>query len=139
MKLNIKKEGIEDKLIKNSTQIKEINEKLLKLTATIEQIAKILVKQKTKIAEIETNLQNSKVKNLETIDKLIDAVKNEIKETKREEKIEAIDIDFITQKVIEKLDLNNEKEKKSNSNYLYALISGVFTIIIIGLYFFLRH
>ena len=79
MKLQVNKEDLTDKFIKSATQIKELNEKMLKLTATTEQIAKILVKQKTKIAEIENNMQNFRVKNLDNLDNLVEAVKDEIK------------------------------------------------------------
>ena len=112
MKLDIDNSNINDKVIKNTLQIKEINEKMLKLTATTEQIAKILVKQKAKISEIELKQDNLKLNNLDNFDNMIDAVLNEIKSKQNEEKIEAIDIEFISQKVAEKLNLNNNVEKK---------------------------
>ena len=142
MKLEKKQISINDKIIELIAKTKTYDEQLAKLSVTVNQLAKVIALQKEEALNLKEEIKKEKLDTLNTVKKLIEEVErqlNNIPNIKNNNDFDDKDLDFLANKIKEKLNPKKESILKKffkilkrieESNYSILFLLLVIAVII---------
>ena len=132
MKLEKKQISINDKIIELIAKTKTYDEQLAKLSVTVNQLAKVIALQKEEALNLKEEIKKEKLDTLNTVKKLIEEVErqlNNIPNIKNNNDFDDKDLDFLANKIKEKLNPKKESILKKFFKILKRIEESNYSIL----------